>query len=395
MSSKTVWTRVGVGVGMAALAAVTATGAFGGASASATSAAAARPTLAVVVVGGGRVTSAPAGISCPGRCSAAFAAGSRVLLTPTSKRGSRFLRWGGDCAGAGACRVRVSGLAAVAAQFVGSTAKPTPRPTSAVVPGGYSGQNSQNGNGVAFSVPTGGGSVLNFSLPRVNLVCVGGGGISDHIWFSKTTIKPDRSFTATGAQEGVVNGVKAKFSYTARGRFEGKSATGAAMATGVFRADVAYADGTRTCTTNNQTWTAARSSAPSTGPLVPGTYSGQNSQNGNGVTLSVPAGGGRVLNFSIPRVNLACVGGGGLSDQIRIEQVTMRPDRSFSATASQDGVSNGAKARFTYIVSGIFEGFDRAGAPIASGVYREDVAYADGTRTCTSNDQTWTTARTG
>jgi len=83
-----------------------------------------------------------------------------------------------------------------------------------------------------------------------------------------------------------VNGIRAKFTYTARGRFEGKSATGAAMATGVFRADIAFADA-RTCTTNNQTWTVARSSAPSTGAIVPGTYSGQNSQNGNGVAAKV------------------------------------------------------------------------------------------------------------
>ena len=198
--------------------------------------------------------------------------------------------------------------------------------------------------------------MLNFSLPRVNLVCVGVGGVSDHMWFSKIAIKADRSFTATGSQDGVVNGVRAKFTYTARGRFEGKSTTGAAAATGVFRADIAYADGTRTCTTNNQTWTATRSSAPSTGPIVPGSYSGQNSQNGNGVTFSVPAGGGRVLNFSIPRVNLVCVGGGGVSDQIRIEQLTIRPDRSFTATASQDGVSSGARAKFTYVVSGTSRG---------------------------------------
>jgi hypothetical protein len=388
-------TRLGLSVGVVALAAVTATGAFGDSGGSRTSAAVAQPTLAVAIVGSGRVTSAPVGISCPGKCAAAFAAGSRVLLTPTPRGGSRFLRWGGDCTGARACRVRVSGLAAVAAQFVGLAAAPTPAPTSAVVPGGYSGQNSQNGNGVAFSVPAGGRSVLNFSLPRVNLVCVGGGGISDHIWFSKIAIKADRSFTATGSQDGVVNGVRAKSTYTARGRFEGKSANGAAAATGVFRADTAYADRTRTCTTNDQTWTATRSSAPSTGPIVPGTYSGQNSQNGNGVTLSVPAGGGGVLNFSIPRVNLVCVGGGGVSDQIRIEQVTIKPDRSFTATASQDGVSSGVRAKFTYVVSGSFEGFDRAGAPIAAGVYREDMAYADGTRTCTSNDQTWTTARSG
>ena len=263
-----------------------------------------------------------------------------------------------------------------------------------MVPGGYSGQNSQTGNGVFFSVPAGGKSVLNFSIPSVNPLCVGGGGIADHIWLSKIAIRSDRSFTATSSQDGVVGGVKAKFRYTVRGRFEGKSATGAPMATGAFRSDVAYADGTRTCTTNNQTWTAARSSAPSTGPIVPGTYTGQNSQNGNGVSLSVPAGDGSVLNFSIPRVNPLCVGGGGVSDQIRIDRIAIRPDRSFTATTTQDGVSGGAKAKYTYFVTGYFEGFDRAGAPVAAGVFRVDMVHADGTRSCTTNDQTWTAART-
>ena len=91
---------------------------------------AARPTLVVVILGSGGVTSKPAGISCPGRCTATFAAGTRVLLTPKAKKGSRFLRWGGSCIGIGTCRVKVSALAAVAAQFLGST-KPPPPPTSA------------------------------------------------------------------------------------------------------------------------------------------------------------------------------------------------------------------------------------------------------------------------
>jgi hypothetical protein len=287
----------------------------------------------------------------------------------------------------------VSGLAAVAAQFVGSAAPPAA--PSAVVPGGYAGQNSQNGNGAFLSVPTGGGRVLNFSIPRANLACVGGGGVSDHLWFSKIAIKPDRSFSATGSQDGVVGGARAKFTYMVRGRFEGKSSTGAAMATGELRADIAYADGTRTCTTNNQTWTVERRTAPSTGPIVPGTYKGQNSQNGNGASLSVPAGGASVLNFTIPRANLACVGGGGVSDQIRIDRIAIQSDRSFTATTSQDGVSGSAKAKFTYTVSGTFEGFDRAGAPIVSGVFRVDMVHADGTRSCTTNNQTWTAARSG
>ena len=70
-----------------AVAAVAATGALGGSRGGAASTAAAKPTVAVVVVGSGRVTSKPAGISCPGKCSATFAAGSRVLLTQKANTG--------------------------------------------------------------------------------------------------------------------------------------------------------------------------------------------------------------------------------------------------------------------------------------------------------------------
>jgi hypothetical protein len=262
VSPRTVWARLGVGAGMAALAAFTATGAFGGASASATSAAAAKPTLAVVVVGGGRVTSAPAGISCPGKCSAAFAAGSRVLLTPTPRSGARFLRWGGDCTGARTCRVRVSGLAAVAAQFVGS-GKPQPPPAaSAVEPGGYSGR-GYGGRGITFLVPAGAGSVLDFSSPTIpDVTCAGGGTYNSGIPFtiSKATIRPDRSFTATASQSSVISGANARVTYSVTGRFQGTSAAGAATAAGVYRADIVFADTpNRKCTSNDQQWTAARS----------------------------------------------------------------------------------------------------------------------------------------
>ncbi len=76
-------------------------------------------TLAVAVVGPGAVTSAPAGINCPAKCSASFAPGTRVVLTAKAKSGARFQRWGGSCAGAAGCNIKVSGLAVVGAQFVG------------------------------------------------------------------------------------------------------------------------------------------------------------------------------------------------------------------------------------------------------------------------------------
>ena len=87
--------------------------------------AAAPSTLAVAVVGPGAVTSAPAGINCPAKCSASFAPGTRVVLTAKAKSGAQFQRWGGSCTGAAGCNVRVSGLAVVGAQFAGPSARPT------------------------------------------------------------------------------------------------------------------------------------------------------------------------------------------------------------------------------------------------------------------------------
>lgn len=241
--------RLWLCMSVAAVAAVAVTGASGGGTA------AAKPTLAVVIVGSGRVTSKPAGISCPGKCSATFAAGSRVLLTPKAKTGSRFLRWGGNCTGAGACKVKVSALAAVAAQFVGPKTQPTPPAKSAVEPGTYSGY------GVTFLVPAGAGSVLDFSVGSGYLLvnCVGGGQYRTPINVPKATIKRDRSFTATISQSGVLNGVNARWTYSVTGRFQGNNAAGAATAAGVHREDIVFTDTpNRTCTSNEQPWTAAR-----------------------------------------------------------------------------------------------------------------------------------------
>ena len=260
--------RLWLGVSVAAVAAVVAaTGAFGGSggdtiatSAAATRAAVAKSTLAVVIVGSGRVTSKPAGISCPGKCAATFTTGSRVLLTPKAKTGSRFLRWGGNCTGTRACRVRVSALTAVAAQFVGPKTQPQPPARSAVQPGTYSGSGN---SGVRFLVPAGAGSVLDFSLPQSALYvnCAGGGQYSSTpVTIPKTTIKRDRTFIANVSQSGVLGGVNARWTYSVTGRFQGTDAAGRATAAGVHRQDIVFTDTpNRKCTSNDQPWTAARS----------------------------------------------------------------------------------------------------------------------------------------
>jgi hypothetical protein len=65
--------------------------------------------------GAGRVTSTPAGIDCPGICSARFTVGAAVNLSAMPAAGSTFAGWGGACGGAGGCGV--SADASIAASF--------------------------------------------------------------------------------------------------------------------------------------------------------------------------------------------------------------------------------------------------------------------------------------
>ena len=162
-----------------------------------------------------------------------------------------------------------------------------------------------------------------------------------------------------------------------------------------YRENIVFADTpSRKCTSNDQPWTAARSLPPAKTSIEPGTYSGS----GSSPTFSVPAGAGSVLNFTIPGSYPAvnCAGGGSYYTSFKILKATIKRDRWFTAKATQSGVVGGANATITYSVTGYFQGPDAKGAPTATGVYREDIVFADTpTRKCTSNDQPFTAARSG
>lgn len=66
--------------------------------------------------GSGTVTSTPAGINCPGTCSASFAGGTQLTLTASPSGGS-FAGWSGSCSGTGDCSVTLTGNASVTAAF--------------------------------------------------------------------------------------------------------------------------------------------------------------------------------------------------------------------------------------------------------------------------------------
>ena len=66
------------------------------------------------------VTSAPSGLTCPGSCSAAFAAGTVVTLTAVGGTDQNtFVGWSGACSGTGACIVTMNSN-----QTVGTTWTP-------------------------------------------------------------------------------------------------------------------------------------------------------------------------------------------------------------------------------------------------------------------------------
>jgi hypothetical protein len=75
-------------------------------------------TLSVSVTGRGAVTSSPAGVRCPGPCTATFGRGASVTLTAVPSAGSRFVVWRGACRGTQrTCSLALGQDAAAAAAF--------------------------------------------------------------------------------------------------------------------------------------------------------------------------------------------------------------------------------------------------------------------------------------
>jgi len=74
--------------------------------------------LTVTILGGdARVTSVPAGIDCPGDCTADFPNLTTVDLVQTPDPGFEFVGWGGACSGDGACSIVMDQSRFVAANY--------------------------------------------------------------------------------------------------------------------------------------------------------------------------------------------------------------------------------------------------------------------------------------
>jgi uncharacterized protein (DUF2141 family) len=95
--------------------------------------------------GTGKVTSSPTGIDCGATCSAEFAEGTEVTLTPAADSGSEFTEWTGACTGSGECKVTISEAKSVDAVF---DLIPTPKHALTVTKSG-------TGTGKVTSSPAG------------------------------------------------------------------------------------------------------------------------------------------------------------------------------------------------------------------------------------------------
>src|SRR5215472_5118675 len=178
--------------------------------------------------------------------------------------------------------------------------------------GSYTGTNPQNSEPITFYVSASKTSLQDISIPFVGLDCTPPGDASptEPLGIAAIPLKSNGSFAATTTETGVYAGFPAKFTYTFRGNFHGAGGpTGAARAAGTFRETMTFTDSTaRTCTSNTQSWTAARDAQPPqpTGKPPAGGYMATNPQNSQPITFSVSSSRTHLQNISIPFVGLVC-----------------------------------------------------------------------------------------
>jgi hypothetical protein len=131
------------------------------------------------------------------------------------------------------------------------------------------------------------------------------------------------------------------------------------------------------------------STATSTGELTAGHYAGTTGQ-GQAIKLFVSADRRSVQDVTIPSIQLTCTPGAGVYDLLTLRSVPIGADHAFQSETRQDGVFNGAPARFTYRFSGSLDPPDPTGAIKMTGTFRETISYRDTVaHECTTDDQPW------
>ena len=242
----------------------------------------------------------------------------------------------------------------------------------------------------------------DISIPVDYLDCAGTTFDPDApIVLDAVAVAADGSFSSTQTQTGVVgsDNYPTTFTVTFQGHFHGVNADGDARAAGSVLETAKYTDGTTfSCTSNKQSWSVARGTQPTQTTALPptGSYTGNFSGNGYGITLYVSGSRNQLQDISIPVDYLDCAGTTFDPDApIVLDAVTLASNGSFSSTSTQTGVvgSDNYPTTFTITFQGHFHGVNAGGAERAAGSVIETAKYTNGTTyNCTSNKQSWSVA---
>jgi PKD domain len=264
--------------------------------------------------------------------------------------------------------------------------------------GSYSGLSAEE---LKFYISASRTRLQDISLPSGYYVlnCAPG---TTNIWaqfaVAAAAIKADRSFAVTTIENGVYAGKPARFTYTFRGNFHSVGSDGSERAAGTFRETLTYTDSAaRSCTSGDQPWTASRDAQPTQTNAAPpsGSYAGLAAKE---LTFDVSSDGTALQDISLPSgyYALNCTPGGAtVWAQFSIDAASIKADRSFTTTTTDNGVYAGHPAKFTYTFTGNFHSVGPDGAERAAGTFRETLAFTDtAPRNCTTMDQSWTASRT-
>jgi len=217
-------------------------------------------TLTVSVTGKGRLVSTPRGLDCSRTCSVRFRKGTRVRLTPIPAQGWELARWSGACKGSGSCSVRLTAAKVVLVSFKRippppPAPPPPPPPPPAAKAGHFTGKTGDN-ELWAFDITPDGLSLTNLSTGQLNESCnppdfyLSGG---QQTLPGPFPVARDGSFRINLSTSTTVDGAPGMDTFAITGQISG------GVASGTYRDDTTFSSGgtSYSCTTGNQTWSAA------------------------------------------------------------------------------------------------------------------------------------------
>jgi hypothetical protein len=275
----------------------------------------------------------------------------------------------------------------------------TPETPVTPAPGRFTGPSPQySGWQVAFYVSPDGTELQDVSIPTVEVKCVPSGVHDVPLAISELAIS-NGSFTKTTEQEGEFEYASdkwtvAKYTYSFSAKATGTTATG------TFRVDVTWEGGAKSCSSNEQAFTTTQEAGQGATPSAPpeGHYTGESPQySGWEVGAYVSPGGGALQDLNISTVEVYCSPDEANDVPFSISEVPVESD-AFTKTTKQEGdfeygSDKWTKAQYTYEISGHVHGANPAGAIRISGIFRETITWEGGAKSCSSNEQAFTTTR--